>query len=236
MVKALDKKSTSRFSRFMALSICGWVLIFATVACLYFKYKFGISFASELDAIKSYFILYQEKDNLLIGAGITIALLLLTVCIRISAFKTFKLIKFILLLAPLLFTASLLILIFYLHQIIVTLNIPPAKNIYALTIFIQSFSLEALYNAISDLPYQLNTIKYPLYGVIYGYLSMFGIIILFPLMLSRKTQTLWRKLNIIISLLFLGVFCTSVYYLTNNFILHDPFVELEQIVSIFSAL
>lgn len=235
MKRHREHKSKNTFSRFATLSVLSWLLITLILCAAFFYYYFELNFKTNFTTINSYLVIFQKRELILYSASAFSALTLLTVYIRIFAFRTFTTIKFVLSLIPTLFLVSLLILSYNIYSVIITLNIPFHEGIFALKRYLESFSTQNILIAINSLPYQLNSIKIPLYGLIYSYIAMISIIIIFPLQLSLKIQSVWKILNIILCILFISLFAYSVYYLTQHFILNDPFVPYEQLLEILNT-
>ena len=224
MVKYRDQKSKTKFSRFLALSLCAWLLI-AMIACAtLFYYQYKLNFKTGFTQISSYFTLYQQRELILIATVIFIALFLLIIYIRIFALKIHTFFKLLFLLIPSLFIAALSLLSFNIYLIIVELNIPLGQGIFAFKKYLQNFSWDQVLQAITTLPYQLYSIEIPLYGVIYSYLAMFTLIIFSPLQIRFSANSIWRKINVLLIFSFVILFGISAYYLIINFIINDPFL------------
>lgn len=227
MVKYRDQKSKTKFSRFLALSLCAWLII-AMIACAaLFYYQYKLNFKTSFTQINSYFTIYQQREFILLTIAIFIALFLLIIYIRIFAFKIHIFLKLLFLLIPSLFITALALLSFNIYLILLELNIPFGQGVFALKKYLTNFSSDLIIQAIKTLPYQLYSIKIPLYGVIYSYLAMLLFIILIPLQLSWTINSLWKKLNYILTLMFIMLFIISTYYLTTHFIITDPFLPYE---------
>lgn len=231
-MKYRSPKSTKKFSRFIALSLCAWLLLGCIAALIGFYYHFELNFKTNFTQINSYLIIYQQRALIFYSTLAVIALFLLIIYIRIFSLNTHQWPKIILALIPTIFAASLAILIFNIDRVVVDMNIPLNKGIFALRKYLQSFSIESLNQAITSLPYQLNSIKFPLYSAIYSYLLMFTIMILIPMRLNLNFSTLWRKLNACLTILFILAFSYSAYHLINNFLINDPFAPYEQLLQL----
>jgi hypothetical protein len=224
MVKYRDQKSKTKFSRFLALSLCAWLII-AMIACAaLFYYQYKLNFKTSFTQINSYFTIYQQRELILLTIAIFIALFLLIIYIRIFAFKIHILLKLFLLLIPSIFIAALALLNFNIYLILLELNIPLGQGIFAFKKYLQNFSCDQVTQAITTLPYQLYSIEIPLYGVIYSYLVMFILVIFSPLQISFSANSLWKKFNTLLALSFVILFGISAYYLIINFIINDPFL------------
>lgn len=234
MTKYRDHKSNNNFSRFTALSMCSWILIALIIFISFFYDHFELNFKTKFTTINSYLVIFQQRNTIFYGVSAFIALFLVTIILRILSFKTYIIFKFPLLLIPIVFLTSLIWLKFNLYLLILELNIPVNDGIFALKRYIQNFSINLILHSLTTLPNQLNSIKIPLYGVIYSYLAMFSLIIFIPLCINFKTSSLWQRLNVFLSLLFVIVFILSVYYLIINFVMHDPFKPYEQMMESLS--
>ncbi|WP_077926895.1 hypothetical protein [Wohlfahrtiimonas populi] len=224
MVKYRDQKSKTKFSRFLALSLCAWLII-AMIACAaLFYYQYKLNFKTSFTQVNSYFTIYQQRELILLTIAIFIALFVLIIYIRIFAFKMHLFLKLFLLLIPSIFIAALALLSFNIYLILLELNIPLGQGIFAFKKYLQNFSWDQVTQAITALPYQLYSIEIPLYGVIYSYLAMFILVIFSPLQISFSANSLWKKFNTLLALSFVILFGTSAYYLIINFIINDPFL------------
>ncbi len=227
MVKYRDQKSKTKFSRFLALSLCAWLII-SMIACItlfYFQYK--LNFKTSFTQINSYFTVYQQRELILLSIAIFIALFLLIIYIRIFAFKIHIFLKLSLLLIPSVFIAASTLLIFNIYLVLLELNIPFGQGVFAFKKYLQNFSWDQVIQSITTLPYQLYSIEVPLYSVIYSYLAMFALIIFTPLQLRFSANSVWKKLNALLALSFVILFGISAYHLIINFIINDPFLPYE---------
>ena len=224
MVKYRDQKSKTKFSRFLALSLCAWLIIAIIAGAALFYYQYKLNFKTGFTQISSYFTLYQQRELILITTAIFIALFLLIIYIRIFALKIHIFFKLLFLLIPSLFIAALSLLSFNIYLILLELNIPLGQGIFAFKKYLQNFSWAQVTQAITTLPYQLYSIEIPLYGVIYSYLAMFTLIIFSPLQISFSANSIWKKFNALLAFSFVILFGISAYYLIINFIINDPFL------------
>ena len=235
MKRHREHKSNNTFSRFTTLSTLSWLLITFISFIVFFYYYFELNFKTNFTTLNSYLVIFQKRELILYSSATFIALTLITIYIRIFAFRIFTPIKFILLLIPTAFLISLVILSYNIYSVIFALNIPFHEGLFALKRYLENFSTHNILTAVHSLPYQLDSIKIPLYGLIYSYLAMFTLIIVIPLQLSLKAQSAWKILNIILSVLFILLFAYSVYYLTQQFIMTDPFVPYEQVLEVLTS-
>lgn len=227
MVKYRDQKSKTKFSRYLALSLCAWLII-AMIACtIIFYYQYKLNFKTSFTQISSYFTIYQQRELIFLTASIFIALFLLIIYIRIFALKIHILLKLILALIPSTFIAALTLLSFNIYLILLELNIPFGQGIFAFKKYLQTFSWDQVIKAITTLPYQLYSLEIPLYGVIYSYLAMFALIIFSPLQFSFSANSIWKKCNTVLAFSFVILFSISAYYLVIHFIINDPFLPYE---------
>lgn len=227
MVKYRDQKSKTKFSRYLALSLCAWLII-AMIACVtVFYYQYKLNFKTSFTQISSYFTIYQQRELIFLTASIFIVLFLLIIYIRIFALKMHILLKLFLALIPSTFIAALSLLSFNIYLILLELNIPFGQGIFAFKKYLQTFSWDQVLQAITTLPYQLYSLEIPLYGVIYSYLSMFALIILSPLQISFSADSIWKKFNTVLAFSFVILFSISAYYLVIHFIINDPFLPYE---------
>lgn len=232
MVKYRDQKQKKdKFSRFATLSLFGWLCIVITSCIVLFYYHYGLNFKTSFTQANSYLILYQQRSLILIGSAIFIALFLLIIYIRLSALRFHSILKLPLYFIPIIFLASLIWLSFSIYTVVQAMDIPLGKGIFLIKAYLQSFTIDLIWINIQGLPYQLNSIKYPFYGLLYSYFAMFSVMILLPFHWAFKAHTIWRKFNLFIVFIFLALFFTSAYYLTNIFILHDPFLQYEQMMN-----
>lgn len=226
MVKYRDQKSKTKFSRFLALSLCAWLII-AVITCatlFYFQYK--LNFKTGFTQISSYFTIYQQRELILLATAMFIALFLLIIYIRIFALKIHIFFKLFLALIPSVFITALSLLSLNIYLILLNINIPFGQGIFAFKKYLQNFSWDQITQAITALPYQIYSIEMPLYAVIYSYLAMFALIIFTPLQISFSANSAWKKFNGLLILSFVILFGISAYYLI-NFIINDPFLPHE---------
>ena len=252
MVKYRDQKSKTKFSRYLALSLCAWLIITMIACVTVFYYQYKLNFKTSFTQISSYFTIYQQRELIFLTASIFIALFLLIIYIRIFALKThillklflvlmslilavldfllnhlMLLLKLILALIPSTFIAALSLLSFNIYLILLELNIPFGQGVFAFKKYLQTFSWDQVIKAITTLPYQLYSLEIPLYGVIYSYLAMFALIILSPLQISFSANSIWKKFNTVLAFSFVILFSISAYYLVIHFIINDPFLPYE---------
>lgn len=227
MVKYRDQKSKTKFSRYLALSLCAWLIIAMITCAVVFYYQYKLNFKTSFTQISSYFTIYQQRELIFLTASIFIALFLLIIYIRIFALKTHILLKLFLALIPSTFIAALSLLSFNIYLILLELNIPFGQGIFAFKKYLQTFSWDQVIKAITTLPYQLYSLEIPLYGVIYSYLAMFALIIFSPLQISFSANSIWKKCNTVLAFSFVILFSISAYYLVIHFIIDDPFLPYE---------
>ena len=227
MVKYRDQKSKTKFSRYLALSLCAWLII-AMIACvIVFYYQYKLNFKTSFTQISSYFTIYQQRELIFLTASIFIALFLLIIYIRIFALKIHILLKLFLALIPSTFISTLALLSFNVYLILLELNIPFGQGVFAFKKYLQTFSWDQVIQAITTLPYQLYSLEIPLYGAIYSYLAMFALIIFSPLQISFSANSIWKKFNTVLAFCFVILFSISAYYLVIHFIMNDPFLPYE---------
>ena len=227
MVKYRDQKSKTKFSRYLALSLCAWLIITMIACVTVFYYQYKLNFKTSFTQISSYFTIYQQRELIFLTASIFIALFLLIIYIRIFALKIHILLKLFLVLIPSTFIAALALLSFNIYLILLELNIPFGRGIFAFKKYLQTFSWDQVLQAITTLPYQLYSLEIPLYGVIYSYLAMFALIIFSPLQISFSANSIWKKFNTVLAFSFVILFSISAYYLVIHFIINDPFLPYE---------
>lgn len=223
MMKYRDQISTTKFSRFAALSSCAWLLIICIASITLFYYHFELNFKTKFTQINSYLVIYQQRGLISIVSAIIIALFLLTIYVRIFSFKTHPFTKFLCALIPTLFIASLTLLILNLYWVVIELNIPLSKGIFTLQKYFKSLSIELVNQAIATLPYQSNSLKIPFYSMLYSYFIMFTMIIIIPLEFRPKMRSVWQKINVPFIILFIIAFAYSVYALSFHYIFNNPF-------------
>ncbi len=228
-------KSNNKFSRLMTLSVLSWLLIALILSAAFFYYYFELNFKTNFTTINSYLVIFQKRELILYSLVTFLALTLLTIYIRIFSFHIVTAIKYLLLLIPTLFLISLVILSYNIYSVILTLNIPFNEGLFALKRYLENFSSQNILLAINSLPYQLNSIKIPLYGLIYSYISMLTLVIVVPVQFSLKVHSAWKILNIILSIIFVLLFAYSAYYLMQQFILNDPFIPYEKILEALTS-
>lgn len=229
MVKYRDPKSITIFSRFLALSLCAWITIGSIAASTFFYFHHKLNFKTSFTQLSSYLTLYQQREFIFISTIIVVALFLLIIYTRLLALKCHTFIKILLVLMPTTFIIALCLLSFNLYMVISELNIPLGRGLLTLKKYLQNFSIDIVWQALTTLPYQLNSIKIPLYGVIYSYLAMFTVIIITPPSFHFAYHSWWKKLQALLIILFLMLYGISAYYLIVNFIIHDPFRPYEQL-------
>lgn len=229
MVNYRDQKSNKKFSRFLALSLCAWLTITSIASAILFYFQYKLNFKTSFTQVSSYLTLYQQRALILIATSIFIALFLLIIYRRIFAFKCHLFIRTILAVIPTAFIAALSLLSFNIYLILLELNIPFGQGLFTLRKYLQNFSTDLVLQAITTLPYQLNSIKTPLYIVIYSYLSMFTSMIFLPLQISFSANSIWKKFNALLILSFVILLGISAYYLIIHFIINDPFLPYESL-------
>ncbi len=227
MVKYRDQKSKTKFSRFLALSLCAWLMIIGVVATTLFYFQYKLNFKTSFTQVSSYLTIYQQRELIFIASTIFIALFLLIIYIRIFAFKYHILSRLLLALIPTIFLTALLLLSFNTHLVLTELNIPFGQGLFTFKKYLQTFSIDNILQAITTLPYQLNSIKIPLYIMIYSYITMFTMIIILPIQIYISNQSLWQKFNALLILGFVILFSISAYYIIIHFIINDPFLSYE---------
>lgn len=232
MVKSRDQKSTTKFSRFLALSLCAWLTITSIAAASLFYFQYKLNFKTSFTQVSSYLTLYQQRELILITTSIFIALFLLIIYRRIFALKSHLFIKILLVLIPTAFIAALSLLSFNIYLILLELNIPFGQGLFTFRKYLQNFSIDLVLQAITTLPYQLDSITTPLYIVIYSYLSMFTLMIFSPLQISFSANSIWKKFNALLVFSFVILLGISAYYLIIHFILNDPFLPYEQLLQL----
>lgn len=236
MANSRDQKLPINFSRFMTLSICGWTLIALSLCSTFLYYHLELNFKTNFAQITSYLSLYQNRILLFSVAIIFTTIFLMTICARLASFKTHILIKLPLFILPIIFIGSASWLIHSLYFIALELNLPFGQGVLAIRKYIQNFSIDWLITAVLKLPYQLDSIKIPFYGVIYSYLTMFIIVITVPIKIKFKLKSIWRSFNFIILLIFLIAFSVSLYYITLHCIISDPFEPYQHLLESYQSL
>lgn len=236
MVKYRSQKPHSQFfSRFTAFTLLSWLLIAFIISIGYFYYHYSLNFKTQFTQINSSLTIYQQREYLIISSALFLGLTWLTVFVRLCSVKTNLGIKIFFILIPIIFLLSISWLGWSLYSIYITLNIPFGKGVFAIKKYLQSFSIDMILAALSNLPYQLNSIKIPTYGAIFSYILMFLVMILSPFKFQLNLRSIWRKLNAPLILLYIALLFISIYYLVEFFILQDPFKPYEHLLNFFQS-
>lgn len=227
MIKTMFNDTTlstkNTISRFTTLAISGWLCIALTLCGMVIFSYLKLNFKTQFTTLNSYLAIYQHRFLLLSILMGFIILWLILCSFRCSSFHSSKAIKATALIIPITLLISLGWLSHSVYLLVTELNIPFGQGLFALRKYFSTFSQDVLLNAIATLPFQLNSIKIPIYGAIYSYSILCVMISVIPLSINVHLNKLWTILNSPIVVLFLIIIIFSVYYLIRNFIMHDPF-------------